>query len=1388
MSALEEVVLPEGLETISNYAFKDCYGLSVLTLPSTVNVIGDYSFYGCNGIRMINMNDTLESIGNSAFYGCSGLLSLVLNDGLITLGDSAFKNCINLTAVEIPKSVVNMAENSFENCAKIVIYCYSGSKAHIISESIGYHFSLLDEHVHEYQVTTETEATCLRGGTIIKTCNICGYNYIETTAPLGHDYISEVVDGTCTESGYTVHTCSRCGHSYTDSYTSPKGHSFTEWIIDKEASVLEDGSRHRECTVCGKIEEETISKIYVDIDKNKNYGKAVFTVVNAQTLEPIPNVQLFVSTENDGENTFVTDDNGQVSVVLPVGKQSVSVYGDGYLTRNLNVTINPGVNQINKIGLSNLSTYDATITSTEMTLEEIEAAGIDTSDPSNQHVYKYELKLEFVPKVDVLSIVAYFNGDGEYLGGFSPDSEAEDEPIEPEEQGYNLHYHIVEDGNWHSWCEDIVVEKGEDVPLTYYPWREGDDYVFDGWYEDDNFTRKIYSKHIEEQTTYVYGRWIYVGEEEEPAKPMTPDKGIRVPTKDGNLTVYPVSENFYLIVRGEVTWLKEMFDVEMLVVNNSMTDTLEDLTATLELPDGLSLAKMKDGEQTLSKSIENIPEGGSESVHWYVRGDEEGSYGLKAHLQGKIMPFDEPIDDVFVSENQIQVWAGDAMHLNFEFPNAAYYADDYPITITLTNVSNKTIYNISHRVDIIQGMEIYYSDDSSKVKIEPSSWSPIGVKAFHPGDKIIFKTSVNIFFESEMIKKDLEKWIGLVDDIEQFLNSMDAVEAGLNAAEKFVNVIDNCSASIDDFFESSIASSIDQEKLELFRELYGELGNFSASYMTTGNDKLDAAINFFNSGLDVSLNAIIEDPATWLKTKEVEDINKLLGSVKTFTKAIIDKVRPSEKFNIFDSIRNLISAIPIQFTLLNVAMTEDDGNTTRIPWSYTITETPVHYFGISNISKYLMSLLQKTLGDELVSSIPYYPMLSPFLDDPINTDDAYAYIKATENEIAQFKAKDATGNVNFKAYIVPNNQNEKRLLSAPLVSSSESFIMTCDNETSSYVNGVLTFTGDGTISVTPLNMVGGTLYIEDSEGNTYTYVIDVVEQHECSAGDMEVVIPPTEEYDGFAVKRCRVCQDILEVIPLNFDDCCTEHTYGDWVVEVEATCKNMGLMSRVCSVCGLTETKFIDMKEHTLGMWDIVTEPTCTEEGLEKSICSVCGEEVTRPIGKVPHEEGEWIIKKEASAFEEGVKELHCSICEEVIKTESIPMTEETFGYSEDSVEKKIVGLPERVTSDMLKAHYLNMGLVISIVNTGSQAEKYVGTGDKVLFGEDEYSVILRGDTTGDGVIDIFDLYSILDHINSVNLLKDDYYKAGCVCLNDDIDIFDFYSELDYINTGVFTE
>lgn len=78
-----------------------------------------------------------------------------------------------------------------------------------------------------------------------------------------HLYNEVVTSPTCTEQGYTTYTCD-CGNSYVDDYVDAFGHTESDWIIDVEATTVQEGSKHTKCTVCGEtIKTEVIEKLLI---------------------------------------------------------------------------------------------------------------------------------------------------------------------------------------------------------------------------------------------------------------------------------------------------------------------------------------------------------------------------------------------------------------------------------------------------------------------------------------------------------------------------------------------------------------------------------------------------------------------------------------------------------------------------------------------------------------------------------------------------------------------------------------------------------------------------------------------------------------------------------------------------------------------------------------------------------------------------------------------------------------------------------------------------------------------------------------------------------------------------------------------------------------------
>jgi hypothetical protein len=71
-----EVIIPEGVKTIGNYAFVNCYKLTSLTIPATVKSIGNAAFYGCSGLKNLRLPEIVPSLGRFAFSSCHYLKSI----------------------------------------------------------------------------------------------------------------------------------------------------------------------------------------------------------------------------------------------------------------------------------------------------------------------------------------------------------------------------------------------------------------------------------------------------------------------------------------------------------------------------------------------------------------------------------------------------------------------------------------------------------------------------------------------------------------------------------------------------------------------------------------------------------------------------------------------------------------------------------------------------------------------------------------------------------------------------------------------------------------------------------------------------------------------------------------------------------------------------------------------------------------------------------------------------------------------------------------------------------------------------------------------------------------------------------------------------------------
>ena len=127
-TSLLTVTILSNITSIPDYAFAGCTGLTSITIPDSVTKIGDAAFYGCKGLTSITIPNSVTSIGSSAFSGCSGLTSITIPDSVTSIGWGAFSNCSSLESITIPGSVTSIGAYAVYECRNLTNVYFNGTK------------------------------------------------------------------------------------------------------------------------------------------------------------------------------------------------------------------------------------------------------------------------------------------------------------------------------------------------------------------------------------------------------------------------------------------------------------------------------------------------------------------------------------------------------------------------------------------------------------------------------------------------------------------------------------------------------------------------------------------------------------------------------------------------------------------------------------------------------------------------------------------------------------------------------------------------------------------------------------------------------------------------------------------------------------------------------------------------------------------------------------------------------------------------------------------------------------------------------------------------------------------------------------------------------------
>ena len=150
---IREIIIGNGITTISSQAFIDCDQATSVTIPESVTRIESQAFEGNNSLTSVTIPKNVSFIGDSAFAWCGKLTGIQVDernpyycssDGVLynkdksaliicpmtkssitipksvrTLGKVAFFHCRNLTEINLPEGLEAIPIQCFEGCSSL---------------------------------------------------------------------------------------------------------------------------------------------------------------------------------------------------------------------------------------------------------------------------------------------------------------------------------------------------------------------------------------------------------------------------------------------------------------------------------------------------------------------------------------------------------------------------------------------------------------------------------------------------------------------------------------------------------------------------------------------------------------------------------------------------------------------------------------------------------------------------------------------------------------------------------------------------------------------------------------------------------------------------------------------------------------------------------------------------------------------------------------------------------------------------------------------------------------------------------------------------------------------------------------------------------------------
>ena len=114
-----DLIIPNSVSSIGQFAFCNCSTLKSVTIPESVSSIGQYAFYGCSALSSITIPNSISRLETGVFEKCAGLISVIIPNSVIEIGTDVFADCAGLISISIPETVTSIGACAFKGCSAL---------------------------------------------------------------------------------------------------------------------------------------------------------------------------------------------------------------------------------------------------------------------------------------------------------------------------------------------------------------------------------------------------------------------------------------------------------------------------------------------------------------------------------------------------------------------------------------------------------------------------------------------------------------------------------------------------------------------------------------------------------------------------------------------------------------------------------------------------------------------------------------------------------------------------------------------------------------------------------------------------------------------------------------------------------------------------------------------------------------------------------------------------------------------------------------------------------------------------------------------------------------------------------------------------------------------